>query len=75
MLLEKICIPRIQPGKNSSQDRIASSSITSYNEAIEVLSIEVGRVQCIIWILCTTDQPFHEMINEKNFQRLYSQCT
>jgi len=61
--------------KNPLQVRIADNSVMSHNEAIEGLSIKLGRVQCIIPVLWVTDQPSHDMIIGNNFQRLYSPCT
>ena len=61
--------------KNPLQVRIVDNNVMSHNEAIEGLTIELGGVQCIIPVLCATDQPSHDMIIENNFQRLYSPCT
>jgi len=61
--------------KNPLQVGIADNSIISHNEAIEGSAIELGGVQCIILVLCATDQPSHGMIIGNNFQRLYSPCT
>ena len=47
--------------------RIADNSIMSHNEVIEGLTIELGGVQCIILVLCATDQPSHDMIIGNNF--------
>jgi len=53
--------------KNSLQVRIVDSNITSHNEAIKELNIEIGGVQCVIPILRATNQPSHDMIIENNF--------
>ena len=53
--------------KNALQVRIADNSIMSHNEVIEVLSIELGGVQCIISVLWATDQSSHDMIIGNNF--------
>ena len=66
------CFQNLCGAKNLLQVRIADNSVMSHNEAIEGLSIELGGVQCIILVLWATDQSFHDIIIESNFQRLYS---
>ena len=53
--------------KNNLQITIVDNSIMNLSEAIEGLSIELGRVQCIIPVLWATDQPSHDMIIGNNF--------
>ena len=69
MLWEKFIISRIsvEKSQNSLQIRKVDNSIMSYNESIEGLSIELGRLQCIIPVLWATDQPSYDMIIGNNF--------
>jgi len=47
----------------------------SHSEAMEVFSIELGGVQCIILVLWTANKLSHDVIIGNNFQPLYSACT
>ena len=54
--------------ENPLQVRIVKNSIMSHNEVIERLSIELRRIQYIIPVLCTSNQPCHDIIMEIIFK-------
>jgi len=49
-------ITKFMSTKTSPQARIVDNCIMSHNEAIEGLSIEVSKVQCIIIVMWDADQ-------------------